>query len=109
MYAIRSYYESLPFDSETFDRVVSQFGLMFFQDQIKAIKEMRRVVRTGGKICVAVWASLQDTPGYAAVVNILSDLFGPEVAKSIETVITSYSIHYTKLYDRHNDLMLRPL
>ena len=55
--------ESLPYDQESFDRVVSQFGLMFFSDPAQAISEMVRVIRPGGKIGVAVWASLEDTPG----------------------------------------------
>ena len=76
--------ESLPFDPGTFDRVVSQFGLMFFNEPVQSISEMRRVIRPGGKIGVAVWASLEDTPGYAAVANLLNELFGPEVARSIE-------------------------
>jgi len=76
--------EDLPFGAATFDRVVSQFSLMFFEDRAKAISEMLRVVRPGGKVGVAVWASLDATPGYAVVVEILTELFGPEVAKSIE-------------------------
>lgn len=75
---------SLPFESASFDRVVSQFGLMFFEDQIEAIREMHRVLRPGGKMAVAVWGPLSDTPGYAVVVEILAELFGSEVAKSIE-------------------------
>ena len=35
-------------------------------------------------MAVAVWAALEDTPGYAAVAEVLNDLFGPEVARSIE-------------------------
>lgn len=76
--------ESLPFENGSFDRVVSQFGLMFFEDQTRAIAEMLRVVHPGGMVGVAVWASLSDTPGYAAVAELLDELFGPEVAKSIE-------------------------
>jgi ubiquinone/menaquinone biosynthesis C-methylase UbiE len=76
--------ESLPYDPKSFDRVVSQFGLMFFSDPVQAISEMVRVVRPGGKIGVAVWASLEDTPGYAAIAKLLKELFGPEVAKSME-------------------------
>jgi SAM-dependent methyltransferase len=77
--------ESLPFDSDSFDRVVSQFGLMFFQDQVKALSEMRRVTRAGGKVGVAVWASLDETPGYAAIAELLNDLFGSEIAASLES------------------------
>ncbi|HSR53211.1 MAG TPA: class I SAM-dependent methyltransferase [Acidobacteriota bacterium] len=76
--------EDLPFQDASFDRVVSQFGLMFFQDKVKAISEMLRVLRPGGRIAVAVWASLGDTPGYAAVVELLTDLFGSDVAKALE-------------------------
>jgi len=76
--------ELLPFADDSFDRVVSQFGLMFFQDRGKAIAEMLRVARTGGTVTVAVWASLADTPGYAAVADMLRELFGaglkPELA-----------------------------
>ncbi len=76
--------ENLPFDDNAFDRVLCQFGLMFFRDQKKAISEMLRVLRPGGGLAIAVWASLAETPGYAAVAVMLNDLFGPELAKSIE-------------------------
>lgn len=76
--------ESLPFEASSFDRVVSQFGLMFFRDRAKAISEMLRVARPGGGVAVAVWAALDATPGYAAVADLLDDLFGPDVAESIE-------------------------
>jgi ubiquinone/menaquinone biosynthesis C-methylase UbiE len=76
--------ESLPFDADTFDRVVSQFSLMFFEDPVAAITEMGRVLQPGGKIAVAVWDSLDVTPGYAAVTELLEELFGPEAAKSIQ-------------------------
>lgn len=76
--------ESLPFAAASFDRVVSQFGLMFFQDAVKALSEMRRVLRPRGRMSVAVWASLEATPGYAAVAELLRELFGPDVAKSIK-------------------------
>lgn len=76
--------ESLPFEAESFDRVVSQFGLMFFADPVKAITEMGRVVRPGGSLAIAVWDSLAATPGYAVVVEMLAELFGPQVAQAIE-------------------------
>lgn len=75
---------SAPFDSGSFDRVLSQFGLMFFQDRVKSVSEMARVLKPGSEACVAVWASLSDTPGYAVVAKMLLDLFGPKVARSIE-------------------------
>ncbi len=75
--------EALPFDDESFDRVVSQFGLMFFEDRAAAIREMLRVVRRGGRVAIAVWASLAATPGYAAVAGLLERLFGEPVADAL--------------------------
>lgn len=75
--------ESLPFEAEAFDRVVCQFGMMFFQQPVQAIREMLRVSRPGGRICIAVWGALQDTPGYQAMATLLTRLFGTEMADSI--------------------------
>ena len=75
--------ETLPFEDGRFDAVVSQFGLMFFEDQQAAIREMMRVLRPGGRLAVAVWDTLANTPGYAAMVDLLARLFGEEVANGI--------------------------
>jgi len=75
--------ESLPFDSDSFDAVVSQFALMFFENQTAAIREIIRVARPGARVAIAVWASLEDTPGYAAVASLLDRLFGSEIADAL--------------------------
>jgi SAM-dependent methyltransferase len=76
--------ESLPFEDERFDAVVSQFGLMFFEDRRGAIQEMVRVLRPGGRLAVAVWDSLENTPGYAKVTELLARLFDAEMAAALE-------------------------
>jgi ubiquinone/menaquinone biosynthesis C-methylase UbiE len=75
--------EALPFDSDSFDAVVSQFGLMFFEDRRAALQEMVRVVRPSGRLAVAVWDSLDHTPGYAAMTDLLQQLFGDQVAQAL--------------------------
>ena len=75
--------EALPFEDASFDAVVSQFGLMFFADQVVALREMFRVLRPGGWLAVAVWDSLDHTPGYAAMVHLLHRLFGEEAAEGL--------------------------
>jgi ubiquinone/menaquinone biosynthesis C-methylase UbiE len=45
----------LPFDDESFDLVVCQFGVMFFPDKVKANSEVRRVLRDGGKYLLVIW------------------------------------------------------
>jgi ubiquinone/menaquinone biosynthesis C-methylase UbiE len=75
--------ESLPFRDEDFDAVVSQFGLMFFEHRRAALTEMLRVLRRGGRLAVTVWDSLDNTPGYAAVTELLQRLFGDRVADAL--------------------------
>jgi len=72
--------EALPLDSEEFDAALCQFGLMFFSDRSAAIREMLRVLRPGGRLAIAVWDSLESTPGYSAITRLLSRLFGDEIA-----------------------------
>ena len=47
--------EALPFESETFDAVVSTFGVMFTPNQSQAASELLRVTRPGGQIGMANW------------------------------------------------------
>ena len=75
--------EALPFEAETFDAVVSQFGLMFFDDRQRALQEMWRVLRPGGRLAVAVWDRLETSPGYAAMTALLQRLFGEPIAAGL--------------------------
>ncbi|MEZ5427609.1 MAG: class I SAM-dependent methyltransferase [Pyrinomonadaceae bacterium] len=77
--------ESLPFENESFDRVVSQFGLMFFVDRVASVGEMYRVLKPGGRLAVAVWDSLEKVRAYAEVVKMLDRLFGPEAGDSLRS------------------------
>jgi ubiquinone/menaquinone biosynthesis C-methylase UbiE len=56
-----------PFDSETFDIVFCNFGLMFFPDRVIALKEIRRVLKKDGRLALAVWGSIAKCPGQMAM------------------------------------------
>ena len=71
--------EALPFNDGHFDCVVSQFGLMYFENQESAIREMMRVLRQGGSLAVVVWDKLDNNPGLAAEENLWQQVFGEEV------------------------------
>ena len=75
--------ESLPFPDRSFDAVVSQFGLMFFTDRRQALREMLRVLRPGGRLAVAVWDSLDNTPAYASEVALLERVAGRRAADAL--------------------------
>jgi len=46
---------NLPFDDESFDAVVCQFGVMFFPDRVAGYAEARRVLKPGGTLLFNVW------------------------------------------------------
>ncbi|MAS41133.1 MAG: methyltransferase type 11 [Porticoccaceae bacterium] len=74
--------ESLPFGEGEFDAVVSQFGLMFFEDRVGALREALRVLKPGGRLVVAVCDALDHSSGYAVLSELLHRLFGPDVAEA---------------------------
>lgn len=75
--------EAIPFADDEFDAIVSQFGLMFFKDRLVALQEMQRALRPGGMAAVAVWGSINRSPGYAALAELLTSLFGESAAESL--------------------------
>ena len=49
----------LPFDNETFDAMVCQFGIMFFPDKDRSYREAARVLKTSGEYHFNVWDSFE--------------------------------------------------
>ncbi len=47
--------QELPFEDESFDRVISVFGVIFAPDQPLGAAELVRVTKPGGRIAVAAW------------------------------------------------------
>ncbi|MFO1036199.1 MAG: methyltransferase domain-containing protein [Geminicoccaceae bacterium] len=47
--------EDLPFAEGLFDVALCGLGLMYVPDPVQALREMRRVLRPGGRAAVAVW------------------------------------------------------
>lgn len=52
----------LPFDDDTFDAVVCQFGVMFFPDKEASCREVRRLLKPGGSYLFSVWGSVDVNP-----------------------------------------------
>jgi ubiquinone/menaquinone biosynthesis C-methylase UbiE len=53
--------QSSEFD-ETFDYVYSRFGTMFFASPVAALRNVRRALVPGGRICMVVWRQKTDNP-----------------------------------------------
>jgi ubiquinone/menaquinone biosynthesis C-methylase UbiE len=54
--------ERLPFSERSFDRVLCGLGLMFFLDELGALRETLRILRPGGLAALSVWGQEADVP-----------------------------------------------
>jgi len=59
----------LPFAGESFDVVVCVFGIFFVPDMESALRELKRVLRTGGKLAITTWGPRFFEPANTAFWN----------------------------------------
>jgi ubiquinone/menaquinone biosynthesis C-methylase UbiE len=72
--------DKLPFPDSSFDIAYCQLGLQFFADRPAALREMHRVLVTEGRLALMVWCSIRESPGFAALAEILDRNIGPAAA-----------------------------
>lgn len=63
--------ENLEIEDETFDAVISRVGLIYFPDQQKALKEMLRVLKRGGKVAAIVYSTPEKNKFFSLPVSII--------------------------------------
>jgi len=66
---------NLPFEDESFDAVVCQFGVMFFPDRPKAYAEARRVLKPGGIFLFNAWDRIEENEFADVVTSALQTCF----------------------------------
>jgi ubiquinone/menaquinone biosynthesis C-methylase UbiE len=66
---------ALPFEVQSFDAVVCQFGVMFFPDKVQGYKEARRVLKPGGRLLFNVWDRISENEFADVVTQALAGLF----------------------------------
>jgi ubiquinone/menaquinone biosynthesis C-methylase UbiE len=74
----RSDAEALPFADGSFDAAVCGLGLMYVPDPVKALGEIRRLLRPGGRAAAAVWGARRNC-GWAAIFPITDARVASEV------------------------------
>lgn len=79
---------SLPFGTGKFDRVLSQFAVMFFPDQSRALSEMWRMLGVGGHLGVLVSGGLEDSPVNSTLARIIHRRIGEEGLGAVEEIWT---------------------
>ena len=61
----------MPFLGDTFDAVVSRFGVMFFPSPVDAVREMLRVLKPGRKLALAVWHYAETNPFFDTLQRVM--------------------------------------
>lgn len=72
----------LPFPAASFDVVLCQLGVQFFPNQLRALREMHRVLKNGGTVGLSVYSAIERTPAAHAFVLALDINLGPSAFKT---------------------------
>ena len=65
------------FAPASFDLLTSRFGVMFFADPLAAFRNLGGALRPGGRLCMAVWASIADNLHWQIPFEIAARHVGP--------------------------------
>jgi len=65
----------LPFSDQSFDLVTSRFGVMFFDDCERALREVHRVLKPGARACFLAWGPFEQ-PYWASTMGIVAKHIG---------------------------------
>jgi ubiquinone/menaquinone biosynthesis C-methylase UbiE len=63
--------DQLPFPANTFDAVISRFGVMFFPAPVEGAREMLRVLKPGRKLALAVWHFAENNPFHYSLSRVI--------------------------------------
>ncbi|MGC2194418.1 MAG: class I SAM-dependent methyltransferase [Terriglobales bacterium] len=67
--------QHLPFPDRQFDLATCRFGVMFFADFERALRDLRRVLKSGARACFAAWGS-KDQPYFSSSIGIVHRRIG---------------------------------
>jgi ubiquinone/menaquinone biosynthesis C-methylase UbiE len=70
----------LPFPDSSFDLILCQLGLQFFPDQLRALREMIRLLVPDGRLALSVFTAIERTPVTNALAAALDRYLGPQAS-----------------------------
>jgi SAM-dependent methyltransferase len=71
--------QQLPFSDQTFDLVTSRFGVMFFQDCEKALREVYRVLKPVARACFLTWGPVEQPYWSSTIGVVVKHVGGPAI------------------------------
>ena len=74
---------ALPVSDASADVVLCAQTIQFLPERGRALREMRRTLRPGGRVAVSVWCPLEDNPYFESLVRAMEQHVGPDTAKGL--------------------------
>jgi SAM-dependent methyltransferase len=65
------------FPPDSFDLLISRFGVMFFADPVAAFTNLHGGLRKGGRLCMAVWSTIDNNTHWRVPLEIAVRHLGP--------------------------------
>ena len=72
--------DALAVADAAYDVATCQQGLQFFADRQRALREMRRALRPGGRLALAVWCAIDECPPFAGLAAAVAKVLGEQAA-----------------------------
>jgi SAM-dependent methyltransferase len=83
--------QDLPFEDQSFDLVVCQFGVMFYPDKVDANREAFRVLRPDGRYLLVIWDSLERNPASKTINEAVASEFSDDPPAFLARVPFGYA------------------
>jgi SAM-dependent methyltransferase len=72
--------QAFTFDKQETDIAISRFGVMFFENPVKAFENIRSAIKLGGQLRFVCWAPLEVNEFFYAPLNAVMDITGVSLA-----------------------------
>lgn len=81
----------IPFDENSFDAIICQFGLMFVPDKQRAVNEAYRVLKPGGRFIFSTWDTIQNNSINNITQEIVNSFFDGDPVTFWEVPFSMYN------------------
>lgn len=89
----------LPLADRSFDFATCHHGFQFFPDRPAAARELHRVLRPGGRVAIACWTELEQTPVFRAIRDSLQAEVSEEAGQMMASPFSLPATEMTALLE----------